>query len=146
MKSSPPALSASIVAFGMIASSFGGDLSAQAPLPPYRAVVEKEIGDLDGPVALMYVRSMVAVEDRIYIAQASIQEVRVLTRDGVPVARWGGHGGGPGEYLAASTVHYVDGELVVVDQLGARLTYLDLEGRVQGTRPFPKITDRPPSR
>jgi hypothetical protein len=111
-------------------------LQAQAP-DRYRAVVELEIGDIDGPVGLTHVKSVLALDDRLYLTQALEKKIRVLTTTGDPVAVWGGFGDGPGEYQFPDELVFVDEQIVVVDRRQRRLTHLDRDGNVITTRPQP---------
>jgi hypothetical protein len=80
---------------------------------------------------------LVALGDTLFLTQALDRQIRVLSADGEPIALWGRRGDGPGEYLFPTWIGYVDGQLLVLDERQRRLTHLEMDGAVSGTRPFP---------
>jgi hypothetical protein len=100
-------------------------------------VLESKIGDIDGPVALTHVASLIALGDTLFLTQALDRRIQVLSTDGEPLAQWGRHGEGPGEYLFPTWIGYVDDRLLVLDGRRRRLTHLATDGTVLDTRPFP---------
>lgn len=117
--------------------TLGARLEAQVP-DRYQAVVDLEIGEIDGPVSLTHVRSVLVLDDRLYLTQALDKQIRVLSTMGEPVAIWGRLGDGPGEYRFPQSLGFVDDRIVVVDWTQRRFTYLDRDGTVVATRPQPR--------
>jgi DNA-binding beta-propeller fold protein YncE len=76
----------------------------------------------------------VAVDDagRIYVVEAGAHQVRVMTRDGSNVARFGTRGSGPGELCGPRGIAVGSGgQVYVADTLNHRVQSFDKDGRFQ---------------
>jgi hypothetical protein len=116
---------------------------AQAP-EQYRASLDWEVGDLEGPMAFTRIGAVLPVGSRVFITQPMERTVRILSADGEPLGRLGRWGQGPGEFQRIESVAFIDGRLVVGDITLARVSVFDSEGELLETRPSPQLPPQPP--
>jgi len=113
---------------GMSASC--GPATKIRPAPPEVSMRFDELavlgGDLDGPAEELLGRPAAVRTDRagnVYVADRGSMTVRVFDTQGRFLRAFGGRGRGRGEFLEITCLEVTsDGELIVADGLGLRLT------------------------
>ncbi|HSL71749.1 MAG TPA: hypothetical protein VK864_15995, partial [Longimicrobiales bacterium] len=76
----------------------------------------------------------------IYVADASVPEVRVFDQRGQVIVRFGRRGSGPAEFRTLQSLGWLGDTLVVMDAGNARLGLLSPTGEWIGERAFRRIT------
>lgn len=110
------------------------------PQPTWHLGEQLRIGTMDaaGPAMFGFVADLAVHRDgRIVVLDGQAQEVRVFSADGEHLRTFGGKGGGPGEFQAASGVAFgPDGLLRVPDQRNARMSFLDIDDGYIRAHPY----------
>jgi len=127
---------------GMSASC--GPATKIRPAPPEVSMRFDELavlgGDLDGPAEELLGRPAAVRTDRagnVYVADRGSMTVRVFDTQGRFLRAFGGRGRGRGEFLEITCLEVTsDGELIVADGLGLRLTRFAASGEVVATYPI----------
>ena len=98
----------------------------------WRLLPELQIGDADGPEAVIFAAIAglaVDYQGRIYVLDRQANELRIFTATGQHVRTVGRTGGGPGEYRNANGLGWLAPDtLAVIDQRGERYTVLTRDG------------------
>ncbi len=110
------------------------------PAPTWRLEPDLRIGTMDGegPEVFGQVTGLAVLADgRIVVLDYQAQELRMFDAGGHHLATWGGKGGGPGEFQAASGVAVgPDGVLRVPDTRNARLSFVDPDDGFLRSHPY----------
>lgn len=111
----------------------------------YRAVPELSVGDVDGPLALTRVESIIVVGSRVLVSQPSEWVIRVFDAEsGELITEWGSTGDGPGEMRDLSSMAVVGSSVVVVDRRLNRVTTFTPDGGMVESERFQFPDPSPP--
>lgn len=108
-----------------------------APAPPQALELREElrIGSVDTPPYLLTeVGDLAVANGQVFVAQPKDGQVRVFDTAGRFIRAVGRQGEGPGEFRSIASIGVRADTLWVVDRYNARVTAVDLEGRVLDTR------------
>jgi hypothetical protein len=98
------------------------------------------VGELDGADEYLFqsiTDALLLSDGRLVVADDGTLDVRLFDSAGAFLSRWGGAGDGPGEYQNVRAVWRTSAtEIGVYDARAHRLTYIDVDGAVVGTRPI----------
>ncbi len=147
----PPAglrLAGLSAALGLALSGLPAPASAQEEPPErYRAVPELSVGDVDGPLALTRVESIIVVGSRVLVSQPSERVIRVLdAASGELLTEWGSTGDGPGEMRRLSAMIVAGSAVIVLDSQLHRVTTFTFDGDVVTSERFQRYEPSTPFR
>ncbi|MEJ2203528.1 MAG: 6-bladed beta-propeller [Gemmatimonadota bacterium] len=104
----------------------------EVPVLSLSAEPTLQIGVLDGDPDYLFERIVSTLHlpsGRIAVSDAGASEVSVYGPDGTFIRRWGGRGGGPGEFRALSRIYSGgDGSILALDAWTGRVSVFDTSG------------------
>lgn len=111
---------------------------ARSNPPEWRTILEWEVGDLDGPLALTVPTDLlVAPDGRIFVTQPRTHDVWVLGPDGTLRGVIGREGRGPGEFESPERLYWRGDTLAVWDLKLHRVSLFSRQGNFLRTLPAP---------